>query len=117
MKQPFLAYNKNLKDYSRILRNNSTPGEIALWKKLRAGQLYGYKFNRQKPIGNYIVDFYCKSMHLVIEIDGYCHQFKAKKDRIRDDRLAKLDLTIFRFPEEQVMDDMNNVMLAIEVWM
>ena len=66
----YLPYNKDLKAFSRHLRNNSTLGEVLLWMQLRAGQLKGYKFNRQKPLGNYIVDFYCKRLNLVIEVDG-----------------------------------------------
>jgi very-short-patch-repair endonuclease len=69
-KMYYLPYNKNLKAFSRKLRNNSTLGEILLWKQLRAGSMDGYTFNRQKPLGNYIVDFYCKPLNLVIEVDG-----------------------------------------------
>jgi very-short-patch-repair endonuclease len=54
---PFVPYNKNLKQLSRNLRNNSTLSEVILWNELRAGKLRGYKFNRQKPIGSYIADF------------------------------------------------------------
>ncbi len=69
----FVPYDRNLKEFSRQLRNNSTAGEIALWKKLRAGSIRGYTFNRQKPLDRYIVDFYCKPLDLVIEIDGGYH--------------------------------------------
>ena len=78
----WLPYNKNLKEYSRILRNNSTLGEILLWQKLRAGALEGYKFNRQKPLGRFIVDFYCKRLKLVIEVDGDYHI--ENKQRVKD---------------------------------
>ncbi len=60
MPKAYLEYNLKLKANSRALRNNSTLSEVLLWKKLRAGGVMGYKFNRQKPIKNYIVDFYCK---------------------------------------------------------
>ena len=75
----YLAYNKNLKEFSRKLRNNSTLGEILLWKQLRGGKIRGYTFNRQKPLANYIVDFYCKSLRLVIEVDGGYHLKKNNK--------------------------------------
>jgi len=71
-----IPYNKNLKDFSRKLRNNQTLGETLLWMELQKKQMRGYQFNRQKPLGNYIVDFYCKKLSLVIEIDGGSHDFE-----------------------------------------
>jgi very-short-patch-repair endonuclease len=82
----WLPYSTNLKEYSRILRNNSTLGEILLWQKLRAGALRGYKFNRQKPLGRFIVDFYCKRLKLVIEVDGDYHLDTER--RIKDLKTA-----------------------------
>lgn len=72
-KMYFITYDKDLKDYSRRLRNRSTLGEILLWNELKAGKVMGYKFNRQRPIDRYIVDFYCKPLNLVIEVDGDIH--------------------------------------------
>ncbi len=80
MKKPFIAYNKKLKGISRALRNNSTLAEVLLWNELKSGKMRGYKFNRQKPLKNYIVDFYCKKLCLIIEIDGDSHIYKYKKD-------------------------------------
>ncbi len=77
-----LPYNKNLKTFSRKLRNNSTEGEILLWKKLSAGSMMNYTFNRQKPLKRYIVDFYCKPLNLVIEVDGGYHEEEAQKLKI-----------------------------------
>ncbi len=71
-KTPYLPYNKNLKKFSKNLRNDSTLGEVLLWKELRAKKLR-YTFNRQEPILNYIVDFYCKPLNLVLEVDGSSH--------------------------------------------
>ncbi|WP_421763117.1 endonuclease domain-containing protein [Ekhidna sp.] len=88
----YLPYNKNLKQFSRNLRNNSTLGEVLLWQELRAGSINGHKFNRQKPLNNYIVDFYCKKLNLVIEVDGSSHyheearlQDKARQQNSRSD--------------------------------
>ena len=72
----FLPYNKNLKEFSRDLRSHSTLSEILVWQKLRSSQFRGYAFNRQKPLGNYIVDFYCLKLDLVIEVDGNSHFFE-----------------------------------------
>jgi very-short-patch-repair endonuclease len=67
-----------LKEYARELRKNATFTEGLLWKYLRAGQLNGYRFLRQKPIDEYIVDFFCKRLKLVIEIDGETHNDKER---------------------------------------
>jgi len=72
----FLPYNRTLKEFSRDLRSHSTLSEILLWQKLRASQFRGYAFNRQKPLGNYIVDFYFLKLDLVIEIDGNSHEYE-----------------------------------------
>ncbi len=84
MTSAYLEYNLKLKPNSRTLRNNSTLSEALLWKKLRAGSMMGFKFNRQKPLGNYIVDFYCKPLNLVIEIDGSSHNNRYEQCNQRD---------------------------------
>ena len=116
MKKAYIEYNLNLKSNSRLLRNNSTLSEVLMWKKLRAGTMMGYKFNRQKPLGNYIVDFYCKALNLVIEIDGSSHENKYEQDLNRQKELEEIGLTLLRFSDLQVKQDMNNVMRAIEIW-
>jgi len=116
MDEPYIEYNLNLKSNSRLLRNNSTLSEVLLWKKLRAGSMMGFKFNRQKPLGNYIVDFYCKPLNLVIEIDGNTHDNKYEKDCFRQNELEKLGLTVLRFTDIQVKKDLNNVIRGIEIW-
>jgi very-short-patch-repair endonuclease len=89
-----LPYDKNLKEFSRKLRNDSTLSEILLWKELRAGKMMGYKFNRQKPLLNYIVDFYCKPLNLVIEVDGVTHTYELsdKNDLKRQTELENVGL-------------------------
>ncbi len=77
-------YNKSLKDYARNLRNEMTKSEACLWKyALKSKQMNGYTFNRQRPIGNYIVDFLCKELKLVIELDGSSHFLEKYKLRIK----------------------------------
>jgi very-short-patch-repair endonuclease len=112
----YLPYNKDLKTFSRKLRNNSTPGEIQLWKKLRAGSMMGYTFNRQKPLGKYIVDFYCKPLNLVIEVDGGYHEEEAQKikDSERQQVLEEMGLNFLRFLDKEVRKNMENVLKAIE---
>ena len=112
----YIDYNKDLKSFSRELRNNSTLGEILLWNQLKAGKMLGYKFNRQKPLGNFIVDFYCKKLNLVIEVDGYSHNDKYEKDIDREKELIKMGMSILRFTEQRCRKDMLNVVRGIEGW-
>ncbi|MCI0448266.1 MAG: DUF559 domain-containing protein [Chlorobi bacterium] len=114
MKKPFIPYNKKLKQLSRNLRNNSTLAEVLLWNELKAGKIRGYKFNRQKPIGNYIADFYCKKLNLVIEIDGSSHINKELKDIYRQIKLEKLKLKILRFEDIEVKQSLHTVLHKIE---
>jgi very-short-patch-repair endonuclease len=111
-----IPYNRKLKEFARKLRNDSTLGEILLWKEISGKQMYGYDFHRQKPLLNYIVDFYCYELDLVIEIDGQYHNWEEKSlaDQIRDKELEAYNLTILRFTEQEVRKDMINVLRAIE---
>lgn len=114
----YLPYNKNLKAFSRKLRNHSTLGEILLWKQLRAGQVSGYTFNRQKPLGNYIVDFYCKPLNLVIEVDGGYHFEEEQKilDTERQSILEDMGLNFLRFHNEEIRKDMDRVLEKIKAY-
>lgn len=112
----YLPYNTNLKEFSRQLRNHSTLSEILLWKKLRAGGMMKYTFNRQKPLNNYIVDFYCKPLNLVIEVDGGYHYEPTQqiKDKERQQILESMNLNFLRFSDQQVRKDMALVIMAIQ---
>lgn len=104
----FLPYNKSLKEFSRDLRSHSTLSEILLWQKLRASQFRGYTFNRQKPLGNYIVDFYCRKVSLVIEVDGGSHDYEEAVvgDRKRQQILEELGVSFLRFSDWEVKNAM-----------
>lgn len=108
-------YNKNLKQVSRDLRNNMTDVEKLLWSRLRNKQILGLQFYRQKPILNYIVDFYCPAANLVIECDGSQHftEDGLEVDRIRDEALAELGLKVLRFDNGQVMTRLDDVVQVI----
>jgi very-short-patch-repair endonuclease len=108
----FLPYNKNLKEFSRDLRSHSTLSEILLWQKLRASQFRGYAFNRQKLLGNYIVDFYCRKMNLVIEVDGNSHFFKESvvEDLERQNVLERMGVYFLRFSDLEVKRSMPSVL-------
>ncbi len=110
MNKPYLLYNKRNKQLSRNLRNKSTLSEVLLWNELKAGKIKGYKFNRQKPLDNYIVDFYCKKLNLVIEIDGETPMDKEKDDKLRQNKLEKYKLNFLRFEDNEVKKEMHNVL-------
>lgn len=84
--------------------------------ELKGKQVYGYDFHRQKPLLNYIVDFYCNELELIIELDGYSHQFEEVviKDELKEAELKNYGLTILRFDDDEVMNDMDNVLRTIE---
>jgi very-short-patch-repair endonuclease len=111
-----VTYDSKLKEYARHLRNNSTNAEIKLWMQLKGKQMQGYDFHRQKPIGNYIADFFCNKLRLVIEIDGSTHDFDEvqQKDRNKQDFLNKLGITVLRFTNKEVMSSVFQVVQTIE---
>lgn len=92
MEQRWVQCNPKLKQIARTLRNNMTLSEILLWKELKGKQLPGYDFHRQKPVGEYVVDFYCPCLKLVIEIDGDSHEGKEEADRIRQEKMPRRGL-------------------------
>ena len=115
-KRKIILYNPKLKELARQLRNNSTKAEIMLWLKLKGKQMFGYDFHRQKPLDNYIVDFFCHELMLAIEVDGYSHELLDiyYKDVEKEKRMNDLGITILRFTDQQVLKDMFNVLNAIE---
>ena len=104
-------YNKNLKQTSRDLRNNMTDAEKLLWSRLRGKQILGVQFYRQKPLLNFILDFYCPTENLVVECDGGQHYTNEglEADRIRDEALAQLGLKVLRFDNRQVLKEIDAV--------
>ena len=108
-------YNKNLKQASRDLRNNMTDVEQLLWQRLRRKQILGLQFYRQKPILNFIVDFYCPAANLVIECDGGQHYTAEglEADRARDQALAQLGLNVLRFDNRQILTKIGGVVEKI----
>ena len=114
MKNPIIPYNPKLKAFARYLRKNSTLAEIILWNKIKAKAM-GVEFHRQVPIDEYIVDFFCHELRLVIEVDGNSHDFKLEYDQQRQKKLEDLGLTIVRFGDQEIKRDMFNVLRALEI--
>ena len=86
-KYSILPYNPKLKEYAKYLRSNSTLAEVLLWSAIKGKQLQGLTFIRQNIIGNFIVDFYCPNLGLIIEIDGSSHDDKYDYDVQRESYL------------------------------
>jgi len=110
-----LNYNANLKDKARQLRKNLTDSEKALWSRLRSKQLLGIQFYRQKPIGEYIVDFFAPRAKLIVEVDGSQHMVggRLQKDQIRDAYIFSLGLKVLRFNSREVLQEKDAVVEAI----
>ena len=117
-KRKIIPYNPKLTQLARKLRNESTETEIYLWLKLKGKQMYGYDFHRQKPIDNYILDFFCYNLMLGIEVDGYSHEILEvhNKDIVKEKRMNELGITILRFSDFEVLRDMENVIRVIEFY-
>ncbi len=100
---------------ARRLRRKMTRAEVALWQALRGKQLDGLKFRRQQVIGPYIVDFFCASSRLIVELDGGVHADEDAQahDAQRDQWIAAQDLRIVRIPNSVVMDDLSAALVLI----
>ena len=85
----FLPYKPQLTLVARMLRKNMTDSEIFLWNELKNKQLLGYDFRRQRPIDEFIVDFFCPRLSLVVEIDGDSHEGKLEKDSKRQSEIER----------------------------
>ena len=105
-------YNKILQPYANKLRKDMTMAEACLWKYvLKARELKGYQFRRQRPVLNYIADFMCMELMLIIEVDGITHwdEDVVKKDKKRQRKLEEIGFTVLRFDDNDVLHDIDNV--------
>lgn len=114
MKRKILLYNPKLKQLAKVLRHNMTLSEVLLWEELKQKQVLGLDFDRQKPILNYIVDFYCKDLMLAIEIDGNSHNGREIEDSLRQEELEKAGVRFIRFDDLEIKTDIVAVLRAIE---
>ncbi|MFA5323516.1 MAG: endonuclease domain-containing protein [Smithella sp.] len=110
-------YNKKLQPLAQQLRKNLTKSEACLWKyALKAKQLKGYPFRRQRPVLQYIADFFCKELMLIIELDGITHdnENSRTKDTQREEQLARAGFKIIRFTDKEVLKNMDGVISKLE---
>jgi very-short-patch-repair endonuclease len=115
----YQGYNKALRPLAHSLRETATKAEACLWKyALRAGQMKGYTFRRQRPVLDYIADFMCHPLMLIIELDGGIHQDDdvAANDATRQQRLEAAGFTLMRFDNDTVLHHMTDVRRQIEAW-
>jgi very-short-patch-repair endonuclease len=98
---------------ARCLRQQLTPAEDKLWSALRCRQLVGLKFRCQHPVGRFIVDFYCPSCKLVIEVDGDIHTQQKAYDEARTEQLESYGYRVLRFTNEEVLNDLQTVLTCI----
>ncbi len=112
-------YNKALRPLANRLRKNMTKSEACMWKYvLMNRQMMGYQFRRQRPVLNYIADFMCKDLRLIIEVDGLTHEdeLKHQQDKRRDQELTNNGFTVLRFHSWQVLNHIADVSNAICEW-
>ena len=109
-----LPKNKDLLSRSRSLRKGYVLSEVVFWKQVRNKEFHQIDFDRQKIIGNYIGDFYIKSLGVVIEIDGSSHNDKEDYDNKRQLFLESLDLVFYRISDYRIKNDLINVMKELE---
>ena len=117
-KHKIIPYNPRLVPLAKKLRKNMTLSEILLWQELKGKQMLGFDFDRQRPIDNYIVDFYCKELCLAIEIDGesHTHEYRSKVDDVRQQRLEQLGVQFLRFDDLEVKKEIKHVLNVIHHW-
>ena len=111
----FYDANGNTFENARLLRKESTPAEERLWSYLRNRKFHNLKFRRQHPIGNFVADFYCHDILLVIELDGDVHHLPEvrENDENRAYEIEKFGLTILRFTNDKVFHEIESVLKVL----
>ncbi|MBD0725683.1 DNA methylase [Flavobacterium sp. L1I52] len=109
-----LPYNKALSGRAKALRKAGVLSEVVFWRQVRNNTFWTIDFDRQRIIGSFIVDFYVKSLGLIIEIDGSSHDDKQEYDDKREEFLTNLGLYVYRISDFRVKHDLDNVMKELE---
>ena len=109
-----LNFNPHLKERARALRKARNLPEVLFWMQVNKSQFYGLDFDRQKIIGNYIVDFYCKALGLVVEIDGNTHEGREEADDVREAWLLAQGCKVVRFTSTAIKENMSQVLMELE---
>ena len=109
-----LPYNSKLKERTKAMRQSRNLSEVLFWQQVTKGGFYNIDFDRQRIIGNYIVDFYAKKLGLVVEIDGSSHDNKVDYDKERELYLISLGLKIYRIAVNDILKHLNPAMIKLE---
>lgn len=109
-----LPFNPHLKVLTRAKRKAGILSEVLFWKQVRAKSFHGIDFDRQRIIGNYIVDFYVKTLGLVVEINDKSHGGKEVEDRLRDEYFESLGLKVFRVSDDAIKFRISEVLKNLE---
>ena len=109
-----LPFNPDLRDKAKALRKAGILHEALLWLELKSAKLNGLDFDRQKIIGNFIVDFFCAEKAVVIEVDGSSHDCKQAEDAQRDEYLRSLGLTVIRILAKDVLQNLQGVVAFLK---
>jgi very-short-patch-repair endonuclease len=110
----FHPYNSSLKDRARFMRKHRNLPEVLFWSRVQSGKFHGLDFDRQRIIGNYIVDFYCKALSLIVEIDGISHENQDDEDLAREEWLVSRGCRVIRFTSTSVKENISQVLTQLE---
>jgi len=105
-----LPYNPKLTDRAKALRKAGNLAEVIFWNQVKGKKFLSLDFDRQKIIGNYIVDFYCKKRGIVVEIDGGSHKDKGEYDQERDEYIKGLGLKVIHISDTEVKKNLKNTL-------
>lgn len=115
----YFQYNRSLQGFANDLRKRMTHAEVRLWKNVLSNrQMAGYQFRRQRPVLNYISDFACLDLRLIIEVDGHTHEFAEvqERDKIRQANLEGSGWTVLRLTDWKVLNEIGDVRDEIYQW-
>jgi len=118
MRRKIIHYDPRLKGIARRLRNEAPLAEKLLWQHLKGKQMLDYDFHRQKPLDQYVVDFFCNELMLAIEVDGEQHfsDEQIRRDKARQATLERIGIRFLRFTNEDVKRNIQGVLAKIEEW-
>jgi very-short-patch-repair endonuclease len=118
MKRSIIPYKEHLKPFAKKLREKMTFSEVKLWNEIKSKKLLGYDFDRQRYIGGYIVDFFCKDLQLALEVDGITHEESAvaQRDVQRQEALEALGISFLRFDAMLVVNKVEAALREIIAW-
>ena len=117
IKRSVITYDQKLTKLAKNLRMKSTLSEVILWNHIKSRKLLGIKFQRQRVIGKYIVDFYSKELRVAIEIDGNSHDDRIEADERREEELKRMGITVYRILDVDVKKSIDGVLEGLRCFL